>query len=68
MHLLRTESRTLDEAEAAVDLDQTPADLVFLSFSDSDLAAVAAQIGGEAFHAKRTPHRVTKRRRGRNAK
>lgn len=49
MHLLRTESRTLDEAEAAVDLDQTPADLVFLSFSDSDLAAVAAQIGGEAF-------------------
>jgi cobaltochelatase CobN len=41
MHLLRTESRSLDEAEAAVDLAQTPADLVFLSFSDSDLRAIA---------------------------
>lgn len=42
MHLLRTENRSLDEAETAVDLAQTPADLVFLSFSDSDLGAVAA--------------------------
>ncbi len=42
MHLLRTASRSLDEAEAAVDLAQTPADLVFLSFSDSDLCALAA--------------------------
>jgi cobaltochelatase CobN len=42
MHLLRTESRSLDEAEVAVDLAQTPADLVFLSFTDSDLCAVAA--------------------------
>ncbi|MEJ0092149.1 MAG: cobaltochelatase subunit CobN [Methylocella sp.] len=41
MHLLRTESRSLDEADAAVDLAQTSADLVFLSFSDSDLGAVA---------------------------
>jgi cobaltochelatase CobN len=42
MHLLRTESRSLDEAEAAVDLRQTPANLLFLSFSDSDLSLVAA--------------------------
>lgn len=42
MHLLPIETRSLDEAEAAVDLGQTPADLVFLSFSDSDLAIVAA--------------------------
>lgn len=42
MHLLRTQSRTLDEAEAAIDLAQTPADLLVLSFSDSDLAMVAA--------------------------
>ena len=42
MHLLRTESRSLDEAEAAVDLGQTPADILFLSFSDSDLSLVAA--------------------------
>jgi len=42
MHLLRTEQRSLDEAEAAVDLGQTPAGLLFLSFSDSDLNLVAA--------------------------
>jgi cobaltochelatase CobN len=42
MHLLRTEQRSLDEAEAAVDLGQTPADFLFLSFSDSDLGLVAA--------------------------
>jgi cobaltochelatase CobN len=42
MHLLRTESRTSDEAEAAIDLGQTPGDIVCLSFSDSDLGALAA--------------------------
>ena len=42
MHLLRTEQRSLDEAEAAVDLGQTPAGIWFLSFSDSDLSLVAA--------------------------
>src|SRR5262249_14393238 len=42
MHLLRTESRSLDEAESAVDLGQTPAEILFLSFSDSDLSLVAA--------------------------
>src|SRR5208337_5592861 len=42
MHLLRTEHRSLDEAESAVDLGQTPAGLLFLSFSDSDLNLVAA--------------------------
>jgi cobaltochelatase CobN len=42
MHLLRTESRSFDEAEAAIDLGQTPAEFLFLSFSDSDLSLVAA--------------------------
>ncbi len=42
MHLLAQEIRSLDEAETAVDLGQSPADLVVLSFTDSDLAAVAA--------------------------
>jgi cobaltochelatase CobN len=42
MHLLVREMRTLDEAEVAIDLGQSPADLVFLSFSDSDLGAVAS--------------------------
>ena len=35
MHLLRTESRTIDEAESAIDLGQSPGDIVILSFSDS---------------------------------
>ncbi|MGE0579044.1 MAG: cobaltochelatase subunit CobN [Reyranella sp.] len=42
MHVLATELATLEEAEAAVDLGQSPADMVVLSFSDSDLSALAA--------------------------
>jgi cobaltochelatase CobN len=44
MHLLRTTTRTADEAESAVDLDQTPGAIVFMSFSDSDLGLVAAAL------------------------
>ena len=42
MHLLATQSATLDEIDTAVDLGQSPADVVVLSFSDSDLSALAA--------------------------
>src|SRR5258705_7868944 len=42
MHGSYRESYPLDEAAAAIDLGQTPADLVVLSFSDSDLGAFAA--------------------------
>jgi cobaltochelatase CobN len=42
VHLLARQIGTLDETAAAVDLAQHPAECVFLSFSDSDLAAVAA--------------------------
>lgn len=42
MHLLAVETGSLDELDAAVDLAQTPADIVVLSFSDSDLSALAA--------------------------
>ena len=42
MHLLRVESRSIDDTEAAVDLGQTPADIVALSFTDTDLAVLAA--------------------------
>jgi cobaltochelatase CobN len=42
MHLLVRETATLDEAAAADDLGQTPAELVVLSFSDADLGALAA--------------------------
>ena len=42
MHLLVRDSATLDDQAQAVDLGQTPADLVFLSFSDADLAVWSA--------------------------
>src|SRR5262245_34338004 len=42
MHLLATSSATLDDIVAPVDLGQSPADMVVLSFADSDLAALAA--------------------------
>jgi cobaltochelatase CobN len=41
MHVPRIETRTLDETVEALDLGQTPAEIVFLSFSDSDLNALA---------------------------
>ena len=42
MHILATQIATLDEAETAVDLAQSPGDVVVMSFSDSDLSALAA--------------------------
>ena len=42
MHLLVRETRSLDEAAPAVDLGHAPAELVVLSFSDADLAALGA--------------------------
>ena len=42
MHLLVREVRTLDEQAEADDLGLAPADIVVLSFSDSDLASLAA--------------------------
>jgi cobaltochelatase CobN len=44
MHLLRTTTRLIDQGDSAVDLGQSPADFVFLSFSDSDLGIVAAAL------------------------
>ena len=41
MHLLRAELRSLDETAPAVDLEQTRADIVVLSFTDSDLSVMA---------------------------
>ncbi|TQM94855.1 cobaltochelatase subunit CobN [Roseinatronobacter monicus] len=42
MHVIFRESHGLDEAATPTDLGQSPADLVVLSFSDSDLGAFAA--------------------------
>ena len=41
MHLLATTGAELDDLEQAVDLAQSPAEMVVLSFSDSDLSALA---------------------------
>ncbi|MEM8914605.1 MAG: cobaltochelatase subunit CobN, partial [Pseudomonadota bacterium] len=45
MHVIFRESHGLEETETPTDLGQSPSDLVFLSFSDSDLGAFA-----EAWH------------------
>lgn len=42
MHVIFRESHGLEESEAPRDLGQSPADLVVLSFSDSDLGAFSA--------------------------
>ena len=42
MHLLPVTAVSLEEADRAVDLGQTPGDVVVLSFADSDLSALAA--------------------------
>ncbi|OBQ74804.1 cobaltochelatase subunit CobN [Mesorhizobium erdmanii] len=41
MHILTTTSASLDDLAEPVDLRQTPADIVALSFTDSDLAGLA---------------------------
>ena len=48
MHLLPLPQGSLDPAPSAVDLFQTPADVVVLSFSDGDLAALAGVAGAAA--------------------
>jgi cobaltochelatase CobN len=42
VHIARIETRSLDETAEAVDLGQSPTELVMLSFTDSDLGALAA--------------------------
>ncbi|WP_051340951.1 cobaltochelatase subunit CobN [Azospirillum halopraeferens] len=53
MHLLATRQESLEAAPQAVDLGHRPADLVVLSFSDSDLGALAA--AARAVGADRRP-------------
>ncbi len=51
MHVVFRESHGLEETETPTDLGQSPADLVVLSFSDSDLGAFAA-----GWHRAGGPH------------
>ncbi|EFG8200380.1 cobaltochelatase subunit CobN, partial [Escherichia coli] len=47
MHILTTTSASLDDLIEPVDLQQQPADVVALSFTDSDLAGIAAAWRGD---------------------
>ncbi|GJE17800.1 cobaltochelatase subunit CobN [Methylobacterium marchantiae] len=47
MHLIRVDTVSLDEGEAAIDLGQAPGDIVFLSFTDSDLSGLAGAHAAE---------------------
>ncbi len=40
MHLLAGEVQRIDDAEAAVDLELPPGDIVFLSAADTEIAAL----------------------------
>lgn len=51
MHLIRVDTVSLDEGEAAIDLGQAPGDIVFLSFTDSDLSGLAGAHAAEAAEA-----------------
>ncbi len=48
MHLLLAQKGTLADADEAIDLGQSPADIVFLSAADTELAALAAAHGDGA--------------------
>src|SRR4030095_6276960 len=47
MHLLATASASIDDLVEAVDLRQSPGDIVILSFADSDLSGLAAAWGAQ---------------------
>ncbi|WP_049731868.1 cobaltochelatase subunit CobN [Rhizobium ecuadorense] len=51
MHLLLAQQGTISDGEEAIDLGQTPGDILFLSAADSELAAVAT-----AHQARGGPH------------
>lgn len=55
MHILAEQIRSLDENVPAVDLGQTPAEIVFLSFTDSDLS-LAAMVHAQVDHGSPFPH------------
>ncbi|WP_417770483.1 cobaltochelatase subunit CobN, partial [Stappia sp.] len=48
MHILAGRSGRIDQGDEAVDLDQSPADVVFLSAADTELASLASVAGARA--------------------
>jgi cobaltochelatase CobN len=54
MHLLLAQKGTISDGEEAIDLGQSPGDILFLSAADTELAAIAAAHGqGEAGYSLR---------------
>ncbi|MEG9861015.1 MAG: cobaltochelatase subunit CobN [Parvularculales bacterium] len=47
MHLLQAQHGVIDDGASAVDLGQTPADIIFLSSADTELACIAAAHRGQ---------------------
>jgi len=45
MHLLLAQKGTIADGEEAIDLGQSPGDILFLSAADTELAAIAAAHG-----------------------
>ncbi|WP_449257370.1 cobaltochelatase subunit CobN [Bosea sp. (in: a-proteobacteria)] len=60
MHLLPTSEIRLDDGEDAVDLALPPGDLLALSFTDSDLSALAVAAGGGRLSVRLAPLRRLK--------
>ncbi len=48
MHLLLAQQGTISDGDEAIDLGQSPGDILFLSAADTELAAIAAAHGGGA--------------------
>ncbi len=55
MHLLATQPGGIDDGSAAIDLDQSPGDIVFVSAADTELACLAAAQGQLVAKDKTTP-------------
>ncbi len=51
MHILAIESGTIDDGESAVDLEQSPAEIIILSAADTELALLSRAYA--EFHRKR---------------
>ncbi|MBN9452548.1 MAG: cobaltochelatase subunit CobN [Bosea sp.] len=60
MHLLPTSEIRLDDGEDAVDLALPPGDVLVLSFTDSDLSALAVAAGGSNLSVRLAPLRRLK--------
>ena len=44
MHLLLAQKGSISDGDEAIDLGQTPGDVLFLSAADTELAAIAAAV------------------------